>query len=52
MLITTVVKVRNCGEIKVKTMTITSRCQGFFSQAQCILAHSISHYLTGHLIDE
>ena len=30
LLITTVVKVQNCGEIKVKTMPITSRCQGFF----------------------
>ena len=44
MLIATVVKVQKCGEIKVKTMTITSRCQGFFIQTQCILAHSISHY--------
>ena len=30
LLITTVVKVQNCGEIKVKTMTIATRCQGFF----------------------
>ena len=38
LLITTVVKVQNCGEIKVKTMTITSRCQGFFSLSK----HSVS----------